>query len=99
MATENLKRNKPLKERTDDFLFRWHRFPIDYWWRKKYKVAFGSAQHREMSLIDMFVEYKEEVNMLKMQKEIERKDEDLNQLPMSQEEIDEDYENLENLVD
>jgi hypothetical protein len=47
----------------------------------------------------MFLEYKEEVNMLKTQREVERSDQDLNQVPMSQEEIDEDYENLENLVD
>jgi hypothetical protein len=96
MATETLRENKTLKERTDDFLFKWHKFPIDYWWRKKYKVAFGSAQHREMSLIDMFIEYKEEVNMLKLKKQLEKEEEqNPNAVPISQEEIDDDYENLD----
>lgn len=35
-------------------------FYIDYWWRKKYKIPFGSSQHKEMSLIDMKIEYEEE---------------------------------------
>ena len=82
MVTGTLRENKNLKERTDDFLFRWHKFPIDYWWRKKYKVA--------------FIEYKEEVNMLKLKKQLEKDEEqNPNAVPVSQEEIDDDYENLD----
>lgn len=34
--------------------------PIDHWWREKYNVPFNSAQHREMSFIDMRYEYEED---------------------------------------
>lgn len=43
------------------FVLYWNsRFFIDYWWRKKYKVPFNSSLHREICLIDMFIEYEEE---------------------------------------
>lgn len=97
MATTILRKNKPLKERADDFLLRWHRFPIDYWWRKKYNVPFGSSKHREMSLIDMFLEFKEELNMLKEERQevMVESPEDDNVVSMSQQEIDDEYENLD----
>lgn len=45
-----------------DFVYRWnHKFSIDRWWRKKYNIAFNSPQHREMSFIDMRIEYEEEL--------------------------------------
>jgi len=44
-----------------NFVFDWHRFAIDYWWREKYKVPFGSRLHREQNFIDMLIEYEESV--------------------------------------
>lgn len=61
MAETKLKREVTLEKRVDNFLSSWHQFPIDYWWRKRYHVPFGSPQHREMNFIDMYIEFQEEV--------------------------------------
>lgn len=61
MAETKLKRELKLEKRVDNFLSSWHQFPIDYWWRKRYHVSFGSPQHREMNFIDMYIEFQEEV--------------------------------------
>lgn len=85
-----------VNEEVDHFIFRWHEFPIDYWWRKKYNVPFGSSRHREMNFIDMFIEWRED---LIMNKSIENKEDndyerDENVVKMTDEEIDDAYENL-----
>ena len=54
------KRKNNAQEEIDKFIFKWHDFPFDYWWRKKYKIPFGSQAHREMNFIDMYIEYREE---------------------------------------
>lgn len=75
------------------FLDGWHsRFVLDYWWRKKYKVPFGSEQHRQMSFIDMYIEYIEDVKIRKYQERLENEKSGIGD--MTQEEIDDDYENL-----
>jgi len=44
-----------------EFCYRWSvQFPIDRWWRDKHKVAFGSVEHRAMSLLDMRFEFEED---------------------------------------
>ena len=46
---------------TLSFIKKWnYLYPIDIWWRKKYNVPFGSIKHREMSFIDMFIEFEED---------------------------------------
>ena len=60
METKLIRENNT-NEKVNHFLINWHKFTFDYWWRKKYNIAFGSPQHREMNFIDMFIEYKEEV--------------------------------------
>jgi len=43
------------------FILYWNNnFPFDYWWRKKFNIAFNSPQHREMCLIDIKFVYDEE---------------------------------------
>ena len=49
-----------LNKDINNFVFNWNLFPLDYWWRKKYNIPFGSKKHREMSFIDMAIEWKEE---------------------------------------
>ena len=88
---------------TERFLFNWYSFPIDYWWRKKYNVPFGSKAHREMNFIDMAIEFEEDLQMMKANDEedyitdrdlgLDYKDE--NSVQLTQDEIDEDYDNLE----
>ncbi len=49
----------------DDFTQRviaWNiQYPIDYWWRSKYKVAFGSVKHRSINFFDVLFELEEYV--------------------------------------
>jgi len=88
-----------------NFIFDWHRFSIDFWWRKKYNIPFGSSRHREMNFIDMLIEYQEEllVNRILTTENVKdiQEDEELglanvpkNTIPLSQEDIDKDYESL-----
>jgi hypothetical protein len=86
-----------VREEVDHFIFKWHEFPIDYWWRKKYNVPFGSRRHREMSFIDMLIEWREDLIMNKSIEE-EKQTVDENVVQMTAEEIDDAYENL-NLED
>jgi len=55
-----------------DLILRWNiDFPIDRWWRKTHSVAFNSKRHREMSFIDMYIEWEEE----RLFEELNKKDE------------------------
>ena len=101
--SKNQKANA-LRTEVSNFLTRWHNdFILDYWWRKKHDVAFGSAAHREMNFIDMFIEYQEEVIIKRAQLKEQRKEEEdwlgkerfENMVQMSQQEIDDDYENID----
>ena len=101
--SKNQKANA-LRTEASNFLTRWHNdFILDYWWRKKHDIAFGSAAHREMNFIDMFIEYQEEVIIKRAQLKEQRKEEEdwlgkerfENMVQMSQQEIDDDYENID----
>lgn len=35
-------------------------FPLDRWWRQKHQIAFNSLKHREVSYIDIVLEYIED---------------------------------------
>ena len=85
-------------EQIDHFIMKWDSFVVDYWWRKRYNIPFGSKQHREMSFIDMAIEYREQlifVNSQKDEEEVKTPDENENIVHMTDKEIDEDYENLD----
>ena len=86
-----------LRQKVINFLSAWHKgFIIDYWWRKKYGVAFGSKEHREMNFIDMLIEYQEELNVKLARERAERIENDIpDSEPMTQREIDDEYENLD----
>lgn len=100
--------NEPKKD-IDNFVFDWHNFPLDYWWRKKYNVPFGSQQHRDMNFIDMLIEYREEIVINEFKKEYRQKQEEQDNrdlglaeeisnkkvIQLSQEQIDDDYDNLD----
>lgn len=95
---------KKLTTEINRFLDQWHRFFIDWWWRDKYKVPFGSAMHREQNFIDMAIEYMEERRIKQMREAIKKREEeelyvrspeDDRVVQMSKEEADELYENLD----
>lgn len=55
------KRKNNLRKEISKFIINWNdKFPIDYWWRNKYKIPFGSEQHRQSDFIKMFIDYEEE---------------------------------------
>lgn len=58
-------------ESVKNFVLEWNtKFPIDRWWREKHAVAFNSAQHREVSIIDMRVEWEEDILYNKIRNEV-----------------------------
>lgn len=89
-----------LRLAVNNFLHHWHTdFVIDYWWRKKYNVPFGSEQHRQMSWIDMYIEYCEDKKIKELREREENEQFSIpDSEPMTQQEIDEDFENI-NLED
>lgn len=47
----------------EEFVKKWNNIcPIDKWYRKKYNIPFNSKRHRDISLIDMYIEYIEFLN-------------------------------------
>lgn len=101
---KNLK--KTLREEVLTNIHIWSKkFPIDYWWRKKYNIPYGSPAHREANLIDMMYDFEEEKIMkrliAKVSKEME--DEDVEEMldntsvgkKMSKAELDDAFDNLD----
>lgn len=95
---------KSAKDEVRNFIFDWHEFPLDYWWRKKYNIPFGSQQHRSMSFIDMYVEYQEELLLRESERISDEQeneeigfnnDKESNVVNLSKKEIDEEYDNLD----
>lgn len=100
------KQNK-LKREITAYIVNWNRlYPIDYWWRRKYKIPFGSEEHRQATFIQMFFDYEEEKMMNSLLDK--EKDEDEDSLDfdtlakssgvgkkMSQEQIDDDFDQLD----
>ena len=83
-----------LNKDINNFVFSWDLFPLDYWWRKKYNIPFGSKKHREMSFIDMAIEWKEE-KIIENVMSPKQKDDYIGTVKVTAKEIDEDYENLD----
>lgn len=61
-------KKKDNREPIDDFIINWNlNHPWDRIWREKYGVSFGSKQHREMNLLDMFIDLRENKVMKKLE--------------------------------
>lgn len=64
-------RNNDKENSIESFVINWNiRYPIDYWWRKKHGIIFGSRKHREASFFDMIFEFKEEKVMARLFEEM-----------------------------
>jgi hypothetical protein len=93
------------KRDIEHFIFNWHEFEIDYWWRKRYNVSFGSKNHKEMNFIDMVIEYQEEQLLIEAQEEAKKRQEEKEnrelglvtdkEVKLTKEQIDYDYETLD----
>ena len=72
LMTTTLKRNlkkmaNKLKKEVTSYIINWNSlYPIDFWWRKKYDIPFGSEQHKQATFIQMFFDYEEEKMMSKI---------------------------------
>jgi hypothetical protein len=57
----SFKEIKPnFQELARSYILGWNiQFPLDLWWRKKYKVAFASKEHKETNWFDIYLEYVE----------------------------------------
>ena len=83
-----------LKQQLKSEIVRWNNnFPLDYWWRKKYHIPFGSPEHRRMTFVDMYRDFLEE----KMIEELPDPDgvevKEVSKIP--QKELDDDFDNLD----
>jgi hypothetical protein len=96
MAQEKKQNKLNLKSNVKDFVIDWNnKFPIDFWWRKKYNIPFGSKAHREANFIDMLIEFEEQKMMVEnVGKTDDDFDNDENFEVMNQDEIDEEYDKL-----
>lgn len=55
------KKDEDLLNNLKSFVQKWNlEFPLDLWYRRKYKIPFNSSKHRELSPIDIRFEYEEE---------------------------------------
>lgn len=96
-------RKNNLKEQVHAFIVNWNKtWPIDYWWRKKYNIPFGSEAHRKASLIQMYYEYYEEKMLKKWYSDEKPEDEETSSLhktkqgrKMTKQEIDNDFDNID----
>lgn len=53
------------------FVEEWNlKYPIDKWWRDKYNVPFGSAAHKAQSMLDMRLDFEEELMFLQQKRRI-----------------------------
>jgi hypothetical protein len=56
-----IENKQPFQNDIEDFIYRWNvTYPMDRWWREKHKVAFNSPEHRVVSFLDMYIEWREE---------------------------------------
>jgi len=56
------------------FIINWnYRYPLDFWWRKKYSIPFGSKEHLDAKQFDIIVEFFEN----KMMNESSEKNDDI----------------------
>lgn len=54
------------------FMIQWNKkFPVDFWWREKHKVAFLSPEHKECSFIHQLMELQEDLLHIKKKENIE----------------------------
>ncbi len=99
------KKNK-LKREVHNFIFNWNqKWPIDFWWRKKYNISFGSEEHRQANFIQMYYEWYEAEAMKKWYSDDEdedpaEKDRDVTDVSgsknkLSQKEIDVDFDSID----
>jgi hypothetical protein len=60
-----------------EFITAWNAtWRSDYWWRKKYNVAFNSEQHRAMDPVDIQIDYMENQLVQQYMDQLEKEEQD-----------------------
>lgn len=78
------------------FILDWNKkFPIDLWWRKKYSIPFGSKKHKNITFIEMFIDYEEDKLMNNLYNSDLPEEDEFSNNKMSESEVDEVFENLD----
>lgn len=58
----------------DKIVINWNNtWPLDRWYRQKYKIPFNSIQHQDVSQIDVYFEWREEQAFKKYEKDTLKK--------------------------
>ena len=79
-----------LKNEIRSFILNWNnKYPIDLWWRNKHNIPFGSKIHKDISFLDMIIEYEED--RLRFAPEMKKIEEEI----QNKKEIDKDFEEFE----
>ncbi len=60
-----------------------NRFPLDNWWRKKYKISYLSSAHRESTFYGQYFEYHEDLLFEQWYEEDKDKDKEFGYAPMT----------------
>lgn len=97
--------NKIIAQIRNELLLWNRKYPIDLYWRNKYKIPFGSKAHLEASFIDMRIDYEEEIMLLESVEKDNKKDsgeEEIDRLlnlptiqKMSAKEVDDAFDDLD----
>jgi hypothetical protein len=90
----------------ENFIIEWNnKNPLDYFWRKKYNIPFGSADHKSITFLDQAIDYHEE-RLMKIHRENEAKKQNKEEnaliglevdkeiIKMGKTQIDEEFDNL-----
>lgn len=96
----NRQKAKTQRETIREFIVKWNNnYPIDFLWRKKYGVAFGSPEHRQMSFLDMVIDYEEDKMFTKILSKHAPKEDTVEDSTggqrMTQKEVDETFDNID----
>jgi hypothetical protein len=59
------------------FIFNWNnKFPLDRWYRRKYDIPFNSKEHRDISLLDILIDYQEDFIFRTMPEDLRQRKKD-----------------------
>lgn len=72
---ENVIQIKPNLKGVKDEIYKWNSlYPLDKWWRDKYKISYNSDEHRNSCLLDIAQEYQEQKIFNKMYEDFSEPD-------------------------
>lgn len=99
------KRLTPTKQEIRNSIVKWNnQYPLDYYWRKKYNIPFGSEEHKNITFLEQAIDYEEDVMIKEYEKSLKKDDQVSDSMPlvegkrivtMSQTEIDDEFDNLD----